>query len=165
MKKIAPLIIIALVITGYFLFGTATLRSAPAIEITSLKGKILHATNRNGKPLLLTFWATTCSSCVKEMPHLIELQTQLANRLDIVGVAMSYDNIDHIHEMIKRRKLNYNIVYDQSGEIAQAFGGIRLTPTSYLVSPQGQIIYQKIGDIDFKKLEHLITELNSQTTG
>lgn len=165
MKKIAPLIIIALALIAYFLFGTASLRSAPIIEFKTLKGKTLHTINRNNKPLLLTFWATTCSSCVKEMPHLIELQHKLSGQMDIVGVAMSYDNIEHIHEMIKRRKLNYNITFDQSGEIAQAFGGIRLTPTSYLVSPQGQIIYQKIGDIDFKMLEQRIIKSNTQVTG
>ncbi|MCK4709629.1 MAG: TlpA family protein disulfide reductase [Gammaproteobacteria bacterium] len=165
MKKIAPIIIIALAIIAYFIFGTASLRSAPALSMTTLNGHTLHTTNRNNKPLLLTFWATTCSSCVKEMPHLIDMQNRLADQLDIAGIAMSYDNPEHINEMVKRRSLNYNIVYDQSGDIAQAFGGIRLTPTSFLISPQGQIVYQKIGDIDFKKLEQDIHNLKTKTTG
>ncbi|MDH5425929.1 MAG: TlpA family protein disulfide reductase, partial [Gammaproteobacteria bacterium] len=97
-----------------------------------------------------------------EMPHLIDLQNRFADQIDIVGVAMSYDNLDHIREMVKRRGLNYNIVHDQSGAIGEAFGGIRLTPTNFLVSAQGQIIYQKIGDINFHKLEQDLGTLKKQ---
>jgi thiol-disulfide isomerase/thioredoxin len=117
---------------------------------------------RNGKPLLITFWATTCSSCVKEMPHLIELQSKFGSQIDIVGVAMFYDELEQVEALIQRRNLNYNIVYDQSGKVAEAFGGIRLTPTSFLISPQGQIIYQKIGDIDFGRIEQEITTTQSK---
>ena len=165
MKKIAPLIILALALIGYFIFSPVSLRSAPPIEMTTLKGNSIHTTKRTDKSLLVTFWATTCSSCVKEMPHLIDMQKRLSDRLDITGVAMSYDNPEHINEMVKRRSLNYNIVFDQSGAIAQSFGGIRLTPTSFLISPQGHIVYQKIGDIDFNKLEQDILNLKNKTTG
>lgn len=153
MNKIVPLIILALAISAYFIFGGSSLRPAPSISMTSLNGHSFNTLQRNNKPLLITFWATTCSSCVQEMPHLIELQKRFSNNLDIVGVAMYYDNIEHIHEMVKRRSLNYNIVFDKSGDIGNAFGGIRLTPTSFLITAQGEIIYQKIGNIDFKKIE------------
>lgn len=162
MKKIVPLIILALAVTVYFIFSSSSLRPAPDINMTSLNGQSIATLTRNNKLLLVTFWATTCSSCVKEMPHLVELQNQFSEDIDIVGVAMYYDNIEHIHEMVKRRALNYNIVFDQSGKIGQAFGGIRLTPTSFLITAQGQIIYQKIGDIDFQKLQHHLTELKKQ---
>lgn len=162
MKKIIPLIIIVLAVSTYFIFGSPSLRSAPNISMSNLNGQTLNTLQRNNKPLLMTFWATTCSSCVKEMPHLIEMQDRLSKDIDIVGVAMYYDNIDHIHEMVKRRHLNYNIVFDQSGDIGKAFGGIRLTPTSFLISAQGEIIYQKIGDIDFKKIEASLTEEKQQ---
>lgn len=96
------------------------------------------------------------------MPHLVDLHNRFSDQIDITGVAMFYDNIEHVKEMVKRRKLNYQIVTDRSGKIAEAFGGIRLTPTSFLISAEGQIIYQKIGDIDFQKLEASLTKTNKQ---
>lgn len=153
MKKITPVLLLLLIIIGYFFFSSASLRQAPSLALSTLSQQQLHTTERQGKSLLITFWATSCSSCVKEMPHLIELQARLGKQLDIVGVAMFYDEINQVQEMVKRRNLNYSIVYDQNGTIAEAFGGIRLTPTSFLISPQGHIIYQKIGDIDFNQLE------------
>ena len=162
MKKIIPLILLVLAVAGYFLFSTSSLRPAPDIKMTSLEGQIISANIRNNKPLLLTFWATSCSSCIKEMPHLIDLQKRYAEQIDIAGIAMYYDEIESIKTMVKRRHLNYHIIYDKSGEIAQSFGGIRLTPTSFLISPQGQIVYQKIGDIDFHKLEQDLNQLRKQ---
>jgi len=156
MKKIAPLILIVVLVLAYFIFGTEGLRPAPAINMTSLAGNTVDTLNRNNKPLLITFWATTCSSCIKEMPHLVDMQNRLADKLDIAGVAMYYDNVDHVKELVKRRSLNYHIITDRTGKIAEAFGGIRLTPTSFLISAEGQIIYQKIGDIDFEKVEKAI---------
>lgn len=158
MNKIVPLIILALAISAYFIFGGSSLRPAPGISMTNLNGQTFNTLQRNNKHLLVTFWATTCSSCVQEMPHLIEMQKRFSDNLDIVGVAMYYDNIEHIHEMVKRRGLNYNIVFDKSGDIGNAFGGIRLTPTSFLITAQGEIIYQKIGDIDFKKIEARLSQ-------
>lgn len=160
MKKIAPIFIIIAAALGYLIFSSPGLRPAPAITMTSLAGKTLDTVKRNSKPLLVTFWATTCVSCVKEMPHLVDLQNRLGDRLDITGVSMYYDNIEHVKEMIDRKKLNYNIVTDRGGKIAEAFGGIRLTPTSFLISPDGQIVYQKIGDVDFKKIEKDIQQMN-----
>ncbi|MDH5517365.1 MAG: TlpA family protein disulfide reductase [Gammaproteobacteria bacterium] len=162
MKKIVPLIILALAISAYFLFSSPSFRPAPALSMTAISGQVIDTQKRNNKPLLLTFWATSCSSCVKEMPHLIELQNQYGDLIDIAGIAMSYDNIQQINEMIKRRQLNYHIVYDQKAEIALSFGGIRLTPTSFLISQQGQIIYQKIGDIDFRKIKRILSETSQQ---
>ncbi|MDH5394317.1 MAG: TlpA family protein disulfide reductase [Gammaproteobacteria bacterium] len=162
MKKIVPIFILALAITVYFIFGSPSLRPAPPLSMSSLTGQLIDTQNRNNKPLLITFWATTCSSCVKEMPHLIELQKQYSDQIDIAGIAMSYDKIEHIHEMVKRRQLNYSIIYDQNDHIAQSFGGIRLTPTSFLISAQGQIVYQKIGDIDFKKLKQMLSSPKQQ---
>lgn len=160
MKKIIPLIIVLLLVGSYFIFSSSGLRPAPALSMATLKGETLQTSQRNNKHMLITFWATTCSSCVKEMPHLVDLQNRLSAKLDIAGVAMYYDNVEHVKEMVKRRQLNYHIVTDRSGEIANAFGGIRLTPTSFLISPDGQIIYQKIGDIDFTMLENKISQLN-----
>lgn len=162
MKKFVPLIIAVLAVAAYFVFSTSSLRTVPALTMTSLDGQSISTQSRNGKLLLMSFWATTCSSCVKEMPHLIELQKKHSEQIDIIGVAMSYDNIAHIKEMVKRRGLNYNIVYDQTGNIADTFGGIRLTPTSFLISAEGQIIYQKIGDIDFDKLDQDLNTIKNR---
>ena len=160
MKKVTSVfIILTIVLIATIWFSTTAIRQVPEITLIDLDGHTLHTKQRQQKPLLITFWATTCSSCVKEIPHLVELQNQYNDKLDITGVAMAYDPINNVKEMIRRRGINYRIVSDQDGSIANAFGGIKLTPTTFLISPQGDIVYQKIGDVDFQlihsKIHHM----------
>jgi peroxiredoxin len=97
------------------------------------------------------------------MPHLIELYHDLAPKgLEIIGIAMSYDRPDHILEMQKRKNIPYPIVYDGTENLSRAFGGIRLTPTTFLINPKGQIVKQKIGEMDMELLRaQIVTMLNS----
>ena len=75
---------------------------------------------------------------------------------------MSYDRPDHIMEMKKRKQIPYPIVYDAINEASAAFGGIRLTPTTFLINPQGQIVKQKLGEMDMKLLHaQILTMINS----
>mgnify|MGYP000352612469 CR=1 FL=1 len=156
----------SLLLTGvYVWFGPAGAQAAPDVKIPILNTqRILDLKELKGRPVLVTFWATSCVGCVKEMPHLVELYEELAPKgLEIIGIAMAYDRPDHILEMQKRKGLPYPISYDATGEISTAFGGISLTPTTFLINPQGQIVKQKIGEMDMKLLHaQIITMLNSK---
>jgi peroxiredoxin len=97
------------------------------------------------------------------MPHLIELHHQLHDKgLQIIGVAMPYDRPDHVIEMRNRKNIPYPIVLDIKGEAVSAFGNVRLTPSSFLINPQGTIVKHKIGEMDMKKIHDLITGMLSQ---
>jgi len=68
------------------------LAQAPDITLTTLQGKQLSIPNLQGGPLLVSFWATTCTGCLEEIPHLIELYKELApHGFEVIGVAMAYD--------------------------------------------------------------------------
>src|SRR3990172_3567351 len=56
------------------------LTQAPAIALTTIEGKRIELTGLRGKPVLVNFWATTCPSCVKEMPELMALHRDLATQ-------------------------------------------------------------------------------------
>ena len=146
---------------AYVWFSPSGARNAPDISMKILtSGQQINLAEYRGRPVLVTFWATSCTGCVKEMPHLVELYQELAPRgLEIIGVAMSYDRPDHVLEMQKRKALPYPIVYDEINEISRAFGGVRLTPTSFLINPQGQIVNHKIGEMDMKLLHARIMSM------
>ena len=172
MKRFNPKILISLVfvlafvgMTGYVWLSPSGARSAPDVSMKVLtNGEQLRLADYRGRPVLITFWATSCPGCIKEMPHLVELYEELAPRgLEIIGVAMSYDRPDHVLEMKKRKAIPYPIVYDEINEISQAFGGVRLTPTSFLINPQGQIVNHKIGEMDMKLLHARIMSMLAST--
>lgn len=133
----------------YLWLAPSGAQQAPDINLQLIDGKKLELSSLKGKPVLITFWATSCPGCIKEMPHLIELYNELHTKgLEIIGIAMPYDRPDYVTEMIKRKKVPYLIAYDLQGKAVQAFGKISLTPTTFLIDDKGKIIKKKIGEIN-----------------
>jgi peroxiredoxin len=143
----------------------AGLKDSPDITLLTIDGEELQLASLRGQPLLLTFWATSCPGCIREMPHLIELYEELSPQgLEIIGVAMSYDKPSHVLSMRKARNIPYPVALDIHGAAAQAFGNVRLTPTSFLISPDGRIVSQKIGEMDMPRLRNNILTMLQQAS-
>ena len=145
-------------------FAPASLKTSPDISLMTIKGEEIQLASLRGKPLLVTFWATTCPGCIKEMPHLIELYDELAPQgLEIIGIAMDYDPPNRVLAMSKARNIPYPIALDIHADAARAFGNVRLTPTSFLIAPDGRIVYQKIGTINMVRLREDILGMLGST--
>ena len=158
-KLIGIFALILIGVLGLVWLLPAGLKQAPDVALTTLDGRNLHLTELRGRPVLVTFWATTCPGCMKEMPHLISLYRELAPRgLEIVGIAMDYDPVDDVRALVKARQVPYLIAHDDGAHAAQAFGDVRLTPTTFLIAPDGRILQQTIGEMD---MPHLRAQLLS----
>ena len=158
---VIPLVIIVLFSTlGWLWLAPAGLKASPDITLLSIDGKAVNLAELRGKPVLVTFWATTCPGCMKEMPHLIELHDELSPQgLEIIGIAMSYDPPNQVLAMRKARNIPYTIALDIHSDAARAFGDVSLTPTSFLIAPDGRIVLQKIGEMDMESVRQQIIEM------
>lgn len=137
----------------------AGLARAPDITLTTLDGRNLHLSELKGKPVLVTFWATTCVTCVKEIPELVALHEEFAPAgLSIIGIAMQYDPPNQVLELAQSRRLPYVIAIDIDGSAARAFGEVTLTPTTFLIAPDGRMVRQRIGEFDPEELRNLIRQ-------
>ena len=133
---------------AYLWLAPSGAQQAPDVTLQLIDGKKINLSSLKGKPVLITFWATSCPGCIKEMPHLIELYEELHSEgLEIIGIAMPYDRPDYIMEMVKRKKVPYLIAFDLQGEAVRAFGNVSLTPTTFLIDDKGKIIKKKIGEM------------------
>ncbi len=164
-KALITLFVVALLgIFAWLWLAPAGLRDSPDISLQSIDGKKLKLTDYRGKPLLVTFWATSCLGCIREMPHLIELYRELAPQgLEIVGIAMDYDPPNHVLAMREARRIPYPVALDIHADAARAFGNVRLTPTSFLIAPDGRIVYRKTGEMNISQLRKDILGMLQQT--
>jgi peroxiredoxin len=138
-------------------FMPAGLRQAPPLVGQTLDGRTLTLEQLRGKPVLVTFWATTCPSCIEEMPDLIKLYRELNPKgLEIIGVAMAYDPPEQVRALAAKRQIPYPIVLDTQKHIAREFDNVRLTPTTVLISPEGRIVQYRLGLMDLPKLRETI---------
>lgn len=160
-ETIAIIFIFAVAGMSLWLWNSPSgLKWAPDVTFTTLKGERLDMDGLRGRPVLVTFWATTCPGCLKEMPHLVELYEELGDAgFELIGVAMSYDPPNRVLELTTERQLPYPIALDLDGALAAAFGNVMLTPTSFLIDPDGRIIKHKIGEMDIVELRQQIESL------
>jgi peroxiredoxin len=144
----------------FSLSGCGTRDAAPASTFVLIDGSQSTTADLKGKVTLVNFWATTCVSCVKEMPALTATYNKYKDRgYDTVAVAMSYDPPAWVLNFAKTRQLPFKVALDNTGELAKAWGDVKLTPTTYLVDKQGIIVKRFVGEPDMTALHNLIEEL------
>lgn len=144
----------------YLWLAPAGMKHSPDISLTTIKGEKLQLASYQGRPVLVTFWATTCPGCIKEMPHLIELYEELHPRgFEIISITMDYDPPNQVLAMSKAHNIPYHVALDIHAKAARAFDDVRLTPTSFLIAPDGRIVYQKTGEMDMARVRQDILEM------
>ncbi len=152
--------VIALALVGTLMalwLAPAGLSHAPEITVTSLDGTKLQIGTPRGRPLLVSFWATSCRGCREELPQLAELYTELAPLgLDVIGIAMAYDPPDRVIALSRARNIPYPVALDIRGEAARAFGNIDLIPASFLIAADGRVVFQHTGQLDIERLRSLV---------
>ncbi len=72
---------------------------------------------------------------------------------------MAYDPPNQVIKMIKQKNIPYPVSLDPDGNIAREFGDVMLTPTSFLIAPDGKIVKHKVGEMDIHRLEEQIRKL------
>ena len=149
MKKL--LLGLAVVIAGalgaWFIWNPAP--KAPAVAMTTITGEQLSMEGLAGKVVLVKFWATSCVTCIKQMPDTIEYFERYRDRgYETIAVAMDYDPPNYVLNFAQTRQLPFKVVLDTQGEIARAFGNVKLTPTAFLIDRQGRIVKRYLGEYD-----------------
>lgn len=152
MKKLIFSVFIAIIVgaVGFWQFQSSA-QAAPSVTFTDLKGQQISMDDLRGKVVFVKFWATSCTTCVAQMPDTIRHYEDLkADGFDTIAVAMSYDPLSYVENFTESRNLPFPVVLDKDGSLAKAFGDVKLTPTAFLIDKQGNIIKRYLGNYDEK---------------
>lgn len=154
---------LVIVASAWMMFQTSGPTAAPESTFVLLDGSKKSTADLKGRVTLVNFWATSCTTCVAEMPKIIATHDKYhARGFDTLAVAMSYDPPSYVVNFAETRKLPFQVAIDNTGSVAKAWGDVRLTPTTYIVNKRGEIVKRYIGEPDFAELHHLIEELLAQ---
>ncbi|GMR20089.1 MAG: hypothetical protein BMS9Abin36_0684 [Gammaproteobacteria bacterium] len=155
-----PIIVVVLALVFFIWRGNTYYSNPPDIshvEFTLINGKPSKMSDYLGKPLFVTFWATTCRLCIKEIPDLKALYKKWRPRgLELIAVAMPYDPPANVLIYVEKQALPYPVALDIDGKVVTAFGDIKLTPTHFLIDNEGQVIFRIQGLLPLDKLNRLI---------
>lgn len=134
--------------------------AAPQSSFVMLDGSKKDVSHLKGKVTLVNFWATSCTTCIAEMPKVISTYEKYKSKgFDTIAVAMSYDPPSSVVNYAQSRRLPFSVAIDNTGQVAKAWGDVSLTPTSYLVNKRGEIVKRYVGEPDFAELHRLIEQL------
>lgn len=161
-KQAAPLAILAAAAVlawaaTFLFFPPSTVPSET--EFVLLSGKKVSLQTLRGRPVLVSFWATTCQPCVEELPDLIRIyQEWHPLGLELIAVAMPYDPPILVQEFVRRHAIPYPVALDVDGGITRAFDGVSFVPVAYLIAPNGKIVLHYTGRLDIAKTRRIIAK-------
>lgn len=150
--------VVAAAAAGLYVSTSST--SAPESTFVLLDGSSRQTNDFKGKVTLVNFWATSCTTCVAEMPQIVATYDKYKDKgYDTLAVAMQYDPPSYVVNYAQTRKLPFKVAIDNTGAVAKAWGDVQLTPTTYVVNKRGEIVKRYVGEPDFAELHRLIEKL------
>ncbi len=135
------------------------LGKSPAWTLPRLDGSELHSSDLAGKVVVVDFWATWCPPCRAEIPGYIEMQDALRDEgVVILGISLDEGGTKVVESFAERFGINYELVMGDRA-ITDAFGGVRVIPTTFLIDRQGEVRHRKEGMMHREDYEPLVRSI------
>ncbi|MDH6303394.1 cytochrome c biogenesis protein CcmG/thiol:disulfide interchange protein DsbE [Parabacteroides sp. PF5-5] len=143
MKKIILLFMIAFAGLG------AAEAQLPSVELKDVNGKRIDISKlpEEGHPLIISFFATWCKPCQRELSAIHEVYADWQKE---TGVELVVVSIDDAHDIAKVKPMidsfgwNYTVLLDASGDLRRAMK-VNVVPYVFVVAPSGKIVYKSSG--------------------
>ena len=131
---------------------------APDFNLMGMDGKTHTLEDLKGKFVLVNFWATWCNPCKVEMPLLEKLhQTLKSEKFTVLGLHVG-PGPENIEEFKKLMPISFPIYVDMDLEVNWGVPGL---PTTFLMNPEGKLIYRAVGKREFAS-EEMVNFLKNQ---
>lgn len=159
MKK--QFFVVGLILISYLGFAQEVQPSKkdllPSVEVKSLDGKKMNVKNlsNNGKPIIISFWATWCKPCVKELSTIAEVYEQWQKETGVKLVAVSVDDSrssSKVAPLVDGKSWEYEVLLDINGDLKRAMN-VNEVPHMFIVNGNGEIVWQHTSFADGGEVE------------
>jgi cytochrome c biogenesis protein CcmG/thiol:disulfide interchange protein DsbE len=161
----------SLIVTAFLFFQSLSAsinpepKPFPAIDVKTLEGKTVNTRDytNSGKITIVSFWATWCVPCKKELDIISEFYPEWVDRYNIQLLAITIDDarsITKVPALVKSKSWEFIVLADVRQELMQTLN-IQAIPQTFLLDESGQIVYSHSGynPGDELKLEEEISKL------
>lgn len=162
------LIFFALASLSFGFTSSGVSKKLPDITITDLQGKPVKIQEyaKESNYTILSFWATWCAPCKRELDAIGELYPEWTEAYDVRLVAITIDNaraLTQVKPLIEEKGWEFDILVDSKQELQQALN-FQAIPQTFVVDAEGNILYQHEGYTpgDEYELEKIIKELSGK---
>ena len=131
---------------------------APDFNLMGMDGETHTLEDLKGKFVLVNFWATWCNPCKVEMPLLEKLhQTLKSEKFTVLGLHVG-PGPENIEEFKKLMPISFPMYVDMDLEVNWGVPGL---PTTFLMNPEGKLIYRAVGKREFAS-DEMVNFLKNQ---
>ena len=153
MKKIVS---IAVLFTA-FAFSAVAQELLPDVNVTTLEGKSVSIREyiKPGQITFISFWATWCSPCKKELENIMDLYPEWKEKYNVEVIAVSIDDsrtASKVSPYIKAKKWPYQVVLDGNEDLKRALN-VQAVPYAFLLDQNGKIVYSHNGYVEGDEFE------------
>lgn len=146
---------LALLLT-FFLAAAPALAEPVDFSLPSLDGKLSKLSDYRGKWVVVNYWATWCPPCVAEMPELDAFHNSYKDKNAVViGVNMESIDREILKDFVEAQMVSYPILQGKPA-VKTELGKVPGMPTTYLVSPEGEVVARQVGMVNKEMLESFI---------
>ena len=142
MKKILSLLCLI------FAVSAVSAQQLPDVKVENAQGKIISVRDLvQGKPMIIAYWSIACKPCIQELNAINDSLAEWREEADLTVVAVSVDDARlkaSAKAIASSRGWEFICVYDENQELKRAMN-VSLTPQSFVVDAEGNIIYSHSG--------------------
>lgn len=142
----------------------------PSVDIKDLQGNPYNTSSitNDGNPIILSFWATWCKPCIKEMSAIADDYDDWVEETGVKMVAVSVDDARSskmVEPLVNGKGWEYEVLLDPNGDFKRAMN-VGLIPHTFLIDKDGNIVWQHTSFTEGSELEliKLVRKLNSGMT-
>ncbi|MBI3562581.1 MAG: TlpA family protein disulfide reductase [Gammaproteobacteria bacterium] len=148
------LLVLCLFSSGLF----AAVPQAVDFSLQDLQGKTHHLSDYRGKWVVVNFWATWCPPCLDEIPELVDFHEKHKAK-DAVVLGINFEDVEasYLKNFVSEYLISYPILRGDQDH-TEPFGSIDGLPTTYIISPKGEIVSQRVGGVTRAYLEDFIAQ-------
>lgn len=136
--------------------GFAATAARPSLAVKTLDGGTFDLSTQNGKWVIVNFWATWCSPCLKELPDISAFVAAHKDKVAAVGLDFEDAEKEEIEQFLKKHPLSYPVAQVDIDHPPKDFEAPKGLPNTYVIAPDGHVAKAFMGPITTKDLENAI---------
>lgn len=130
---------------------------APELRLPRVEGGELALSDYRGKLVVVNFWAPWCLPCREEMPDLQALHDNHADTV-VIGLTIDYASREKVTRALEEMGIDYPVVLADTDDAA-AFGDFRGLPTTFFISPEGEVVERHMGMMSKEQMQDYRQEI------